>query len=91
VTVNTVQRCVLLQLCYEERIQDLETRNVKLHQDIDELVHSSRRHSDHLSVDGIREEHRRQVVELEQTIDDLRQELLRLRAIDLGLSKSVVL
>jgi len=81
---------VPLQLCYEERIQELETRNTRLQRDIDELTHSGHPRRDRLLVDreldSIRERHRRQVADLEQTIDGLRQQLLRLRASELGLN-----
>ena len=82
---NSPSCCMLLQLCYEERIKDLETRNMKLHQDVDELTCRSRQQSNHVSVDReeldyVKERHRQQVMDLEQTVDSLRQQLLRLRA-----------
>jgi len=78
-------------LRYEERIQELETRNVRLQRDVDvdELTSSSRPHSNQLAVqrelDSIKERHQKQVVDLEQTINGLRQQLLRLRAKELGM------
>jgi len=65
-----------LQLCYEERIQDLETRNLSLQRRVDELSCGGRVKSS--EIDSIKEQHQRQVVELEETINSLRQQLLRL-------------
>jgi len=76
-------------LRYEERIQELETQNVRLQRDVDELTSSSRPHSNQLAVqrelDSIKERHQKQVLDLEQTINGLRQQLLRLRAKELGM------
>ena len=82
-------RCyVVFQLRYEERIQNVETRNLKLQRDVNELTSSSRPHSSNLSVhrelDSVKERHRKHVLDLEQTIDGLRQQLLRHRAKELG-------
>jgi len=81
--------CVALQLRYEERIQDVETHNVRLQRDVSELTSSSHPHSSQLSIqrelDSVKERHRKQMFDLEQTIDGLRQQLLRLRAKELGI------
>ena len=62
---------------------------MKLQRDVDELISSSRPHSSQLSIqrelDSVRERHHKQVLELEQTIDSLRQQMLRLRARELGM------
>ena len=70
-------------------MQDVESRNVKLQRDIGELtMSSSRPHSSNLSVqcelDGVKQRHQKHVADLEHTIDNLRQQLLRLRADELG-------
>jgi len=79
----------MFQLRYEERIQDRETRNLKLQRDVDELTCSSRPHSSQLAVhrelDSVKERHRKHVLDLEQTIDGLRQQLLRLRTKEHGM------
>jgi len=67
---------------------ELEARNTKLRGEVDELSSSSHRHSSHLSIqrelDTARERHRKQVDDLQQTVNELRQQLLRRRANDLG-------
>ena len=61
---------------------------MSLRRDVDELTSSSRPHSSQLSIqrelDSVKERHRKQVADLEQTIDGLRQQLLRLHAKELG-------
>lgn len=79
---------VFVQLRYEERIQELETRNLQLQHDVSELTSSSRPHSSQLSIqrelDSVKARHHKQVLDMEQTIDSLRQQLLRLRARELS-------
>jgi len=62
---------------------------VKLQRDVDELTSSSRPHSSQLSMqrelDSVKQRHRKHVADLEQTIDGLRQQLLRLRARELSM------
>jgi len=73
-----------LQLCYEERISDLEARNVKLQRNLDELTCGDRRHSGSRELDDMRRRHRGEVADLERTIDGLRQQLLKLQSSELG-------
>ena len=76
------QKYNAMKLSYEERIQDLEARNSQLHGEVAES--NSRPHSTQLSVqrelDSVKERHRHQVSDLQQTIAGLRQQLLKLPA-----------
>lgn len=66
---------------YEERMQTLESANLQLQRTVDELTFSSHPHTNHTAMqrelDSVRDRYRKQVSELEQTINTLRQELHR--------------
>jgi len=88
----------VLELRYEERIADLEARNTALQRDVDQPVYtSSHPPSSQTSamqpsaeLDGLKRPHDSHVVDLQQTIDDLRQQLLSARAKQPGAYLSVI-
>jgi Skp family chaperone for outer membrane proteins len=76
--------CITFQMRYEERVQALEVANLQLQRTVDELTFSSHPHTNHTAIqrelDSVRERHKKQVAEMEQTISALRQEMQLLRA-----------
>lgn len=68
---------------YEDRVQSLESANLQLQRTVDELTFSSHPHTNHTAMqrelDSVRDRYKKQVAELEGTIETLQKEVVAFR------------